>query len=84
MLRIYVDGDSMTERHRSIILRRVIGNADAFCVFAADRVLPDVIKAIEKDRSRRMQKTSLSVIQLRFTSESLKVPQKEFRFSKVS
>ena len=39
-------------------------------------------RLLRQDRSRRMQKTSLSVIQLRFTSESLKVPQKEFRFSK--
>lgn len=53
MLRIYVDGDSMTERHRSIILRRVVGNADAFCVFAADRSLPDVMKAIERDKAER-------------------------------
>ena len=53
MLRIYVDGDSMTERHRSIILRRVIGHADAICVFAADRALPDVIRAIELDKAER-------------------------------
>ena len=53
MLRIYVDGDSMTERHRSIILRRVIGHADAICVFAADRALPDVVRAIELDKAER-------------------------------
>ena len=53
MLRIYVDGDSMTERHRSIILRRVIGRTDASCVFAADRALPDVMKAIELDKAER-------------------------------
>ena len=40
-------------------------------------------RLLRQDRSRRMQKTSLSVIQLRFTSESLKVPQKEFRFYNV-
>ena len=53
MLRIYVDADSMTERQRSIILRRVIGNPEAECVFAADRSLPDVVRAIADDKAMR-------------------------------
>ena len=48
MLRIYIDADSMTEKHRSIILNRALKeNAEAY--FVADRSLPDVVDAIAKN-----------------------------------
>lgn len=48
MLRIYIDADSMTEKHRTIILNRALKeNAEAY--FVADRSLPDVIDAIAKN-----------------------------------
>ena len=52
MARIYVDADSMTARHRAIILRRAIGK-DHSVFFVADRPLPDVEKAIAEDKRER-------------------------------
>ena len=52
MARIYVDADSLPERHRSIVLRRVIGKAHSIW-FVADRGLRDVEKAIEDDKRAR-------------------------------
>ncbi len=52
MARIYVDADSMTERHRAIILRRAVGK-DHSLYFVADRRLPDVDKAIAEDKRER-------------------------------
>lgn len=52
MARIYIDADSLPERHRSIVLRRVIGKAHA-AWFVADRPLRDVERAIEEDKRLR-------------------------------
>lgn len=52
MARIYVDADSMTARHRAIILRRSIGKEHSV-YFVADRSLPDVEKAIAEDKRER-------------------------------
>ena len=46
MIRLYIDSDSLPVRHRTIVLRRLIASGmEAW--FAADRALPDVLKAIE-------------------------------------
>ncbi len=51
MLRFYIDADSMTERHRNIILTRALKEgAEAF--FVADRSLPDISEAIAADTER--------------------------------
>lgn len=52
MAKLYIDSDSLPIRHRQIVLRRIIkGGHEAW--FAADRSLPDVIKAIEEDKRIR-------------------------------
>lgn len=51
MLRIYVDADSMTLQHRSIILKRAIKEgAEAY--FVADRNLKDIQDTISLDTER--------------------------------
>lgn len=55
MARIYVDADSITARHRAIILRRAIGKEHSL-YFVADRSLPDVEKAIADDKSERRRR----------------------------
>ena len=52
MARIYIDADSIPERHRSIVLRRIIGKAHS-AWFVADRRLQDVERAIEEDKRLR-------------------------------
>ena len=52
MARIYIDADSLPERHRSIVLRRIIGKAHS-AWFVADRRLQDVERAIEEDKRLR-------------------------------
>ena len=52
MIKLFIDADSLPQRHRAIILRRIIGK-DYEAWFAADRALPDVMKAIEEDKSIR-------------------------------
>ena len=49
MFNIYVDADSLPKSHRTIILRRVLKESDEIgeCVFASDRILPDVRDTIE-------------------------------------
>ncbi len=52
MIRLYIDSDSLPVRHRSIVIKRIIKNGyEAW--FAADRELPDVLKAIEEDKRVR-------------------------------
>ncbi len=52
MIRLYIDSDSLPVRHRTIVLRRLIASGmEAW--FAADRALPDVLKAIEEDKRVR-------------------------------
>ena len=55
MARIYVDADSITARHRAIILRRAIGKEHSL-YFVADRSLSDVEKAIADDKSERRRR----------------------------
>lgn len=51
MLKIYVDSDSITTRHRSIIIKRAIKESlETF--FVADRSLKDVEEAIADDTRR--------------------------------
>ena len=52
MARIYIDADSMTPRHRAIILRRAAGK-EHLLFFVADRALPDVESAIADDKRER-------------------------------
>ena len=52
MIKLFIDADSLPQRHRAIILRRIIGK-DYEAWFAADRALPDVMKAIEEDKRIR-------------------------------
>ena len=52
MARIYIDADSIPERHRLIVLRRIIGKAHS-AWFVADRRLQDVERAIEEDKRLR-------------------------------
>ena len=48
MIKLDIDADSLPVRHREIVLRRIIKRGyEAW--FAADRSLPDVMKAIEED-----------------------------------
>ncbi len=52
MIKLYIDADSLPVRHREIVLRRIIKRGyEAW--FAADRSLPDVMKAIEEDKAER-------------------------------
>lgn len=52
MTRLYIDADSLPQRHRDIVLRRIIKRGyEAW--FAADRSLPDVVRAIEEDKRVR-------------------------------
>lgn len=48
---LYVDADSIPQKHRSIILRRAL-KSRIRCIFVADRVLPDVAEAIEADTAK--------------------------------
>lgn len=49
---VFIDADSVPQKLRAIILRRVLKErADAF--FVADRPLPDVLLAIEEDKAAR-------------------------------
>ena len=52
MARIYIDADSLPERHRSIVLRRIVGKTHS-AWFVADRSLKDVERAIEEDKRLR-------------------------------
>ncbi len=52
MANIYIDADSLPERQRTIILRRVIGK-EHYAFFVADRSLSDVEKAIAEDKRER-------------------------------
>ena len=51
-MRLYIDADSLPQRHRQIVLKRII-RCGYEAWFAADRPLPDVMKAIEEDKRVR-------------------------------
>lgn len=50
MFSIYIDGDSLPKTHRAIVLRRIVKDYIYIkeCIFAADRLLPDVRDAIDQ------------------------------------
>ncbi len=52
MIRLYIDADSLPVRHRSIVLKRIVGK-DFSAWFVADRSLGDVEKAIAEDKAVR-------------------------------
>jgi len=66
MIKVYVDADSMTLQHRSIILKRAI-KEEAEAYFVADRNLKDIQDAISLDteRLRNPLRDSLSKEDLR-------------------
>lgn len=48
MFSLYVDADSLPRQHREIVLRRIMkDHIESF--FVADRILPDVMDAIQED-----------------------------------
>ncbi len=74
MLRIYVDADSMTQQHRSIIVKRAI-KEEAEAYFVADRNLKDIQDAISLDseRLRNPLRESLSKEELRKIKSKIKM-----------
>ena len=52
MIKLYIDADSLPTELRAMMLRRIIRHGyEAW--FVADRMLPDVMKAIECDKAER-------------------------------
>lgn len=74
MLRIYVDADSMTLQHRSIIIKRAI-KEEAETYFVADRNLKDIQDAISLDteRLRNPLRGSLDKEELRKIKSKIKM-----------
>ena len=69
MFSIYVDSDSLPKTHRPIVLKRIVKESAHIreCIFASDRILPDVRDAIEEHTAslRRPYRDKMDKAELR-------------------
>ena len=69
MFSIYIDSDSLPKTHRPIVLKRIVKESQYIkeCIFASDRLLPDVRDTIEEHTAslRRPFRDTLDKAELR-------------------